>query len=389
MPSCDSARRRKEEGVAIDGFDLGRFLQPIEGDDPAGADLRQDFAPTSTYYRLRDARAEARAAERSMDANPEETTVPPQWRTIEDLAAKALAGQSKDLEVAAWYTEALLRLHQFDGLAAGIKVMHGLVEGFWEGLHPRPDEDGIATTVAAVAGLNGDGGDGTLSQPIRKIELLRDVQGNPIALWQIEQADALQGMEEERREARIAAGALSLATIEKSAALMTRQHWAALIPAIREALEGWQALGTLLDEKAGRDSPPTSAVRSLLEAVLAATLRFAGSNAPGEGEEAEAEPAGAEPGAEGAAGEPGAGPARGAARPGEIATREDALRLLDQVARWFRKVEPHSPLSYTLEEAVRRGRMTLPELLQETLQDESARSAFLTALGIRPPAPEE
>ena len=115
-----------------------------------------------------------------------------------------------------------------------------------------------------------------------------------------------------------------------------------------------------------------------------------GSGAAGDlAEEAEAEPAGAEPGAEGAAGEAGPGPARGAARPGEIATREDALRLLDQVARWFRKVEPHSPLSYTLEEAVRRGRMTLPELLQETLQDESARSAFLTALGIRPPAPEE
>jgi hypothetical protein len=33
--------------------------------------------------------------------------------------------------------------------------------------------------------------------------------------------------------------------------------------------------------------------------------------------------------------------------------------------------------------------MTLPDLLQETLPDETARNAFLTALGIRPPAPPE
>ncbi|MFN6998613.1 MAG: type VI secretion system protein TssA [Elioraea tepidiphila] len=373
--------------MALDGFDLARFLQQIEGDNPAGVDLRQDFSPSSTYYRLRDARAEARAAERAMDATPEETAVPPQWRTIEDLAAKALESQSKDLEVASWYTEALLRHHGFDGLAAGIKVMHGLVDAFWDTIYPRPDEDGLETTVAGVAGLNGVGGDGTLAQPIRKVALFRDVQGAPIALWQIEQADALQSLEPERRQARIAAGALSLDMIEKGAAQMPRAHWAELLPAVRDALAAWQALGEALDTKAGAAAPPTSAVRGLLEAVLAALLRFAGANAPDEGAEAGAEAAsGAAAGdAVSAAG----APARGPARPGEIASREDALKLLDDVARWFRRVEPHSPLSYTLEEAVRRGRMTLPELLQETLQDETARQAFLTALGIRPPPPPE
>lgn len=372
--------------MALDGFDLARFLQPIEGDNPAGVDLREDFSPTSAYYRLRDARAEARAAERAMDATPEETAVPPQWRTIEDLAAKALESQSKDLEVAAWYTEALLRHHGFDGLAAGVKVMHGLVEAFWDSIFPRPDEDGLETTVAGVAGLNGVGGDGTLAQPIRKVALFRDVQGRPIALWQIEQADALQSLEPDRREARIAAGALSLDMVEKSAAQMPREHWAELIPAVREALAAWQALGEALDAKAGSAAPPTSAVRGLLEAVLAAALRFAGANAPAEGEAA-AEVASGGPAGEAAAA--GGAPARGPARPGEIASREDALKLLDEVARWFRRVEPHSPLSYTLEEAVRRGRMTLPELLQETLQDDTARQAFLTALGIRPPPPPE
>lgn len=371
--------------MALDGFDLARFLQPIEGDNPAGADLRQDFSAASAYYRLRDARAEARAAERAMDATPEETVVPPQWRTIAELAARALQSQSKDLEVAAWHTEALLRLHGFAGLAAGIKVMQGLVEGFWDSLYPRPDEDGLETTVAGVAGLNGVGGEGTLAQPIRKVALFRSVQGGPIALWQIEQADALQSLEPARRQARIAAGALSLDMVEKGAAQMPREHWAALIPSVREALAAWQALGEALDAKAGAAAPPTSAVRGLLEAVLAALLRFAGANAPGEGEVAAAVSGG--PAGEAAAA--GGAPARGPVRPGEIASREDALKLVEEAARWFRRAEPHSPLGYTLEEAVRRGRMTLPELLEETLQDDTARQSFLTALGIRLPPPPE
>jgi type VI secretion system protein ImpA len=73
---------------------------------------------------------------------------------------------------------------------------------------------------------------------------------------------------------------------------------------------------------------------------------------------------------------------------GALASREQALRMLEQVAEFFEKTEPHSFLAYTLSEAVRRGRMSLPELLAEVLQDETARHAMLTALGIRPTAVE-
>ena len=45
-----------------EGIDMAALLAPIAGDAPAGSDLREDFSAQSTYYRLRDARAEARAA---------------------------------------------------------------------------------------------------------------------------------------------------------------------------------------------------------------------------------------------------------------------------------------------------------------------------------------
>ena len=76
------------------------------------------------------------------------------------------------------------------------------------------------------------------------------------------------------------------------------------------------------------------------------------------------------------------------AAPGQIASREDALRVLGEIANFFRRTEPHSPISYTLDEAVRRGRLTWPELLQEVVADLNTRNGILNMLGIRPPPPE-
>jgi type VI secretion system protein ImpA len=106
---------------------------------------------------------------------------------------------------------------------------------------------------------------------------------------------------------------------------------------------------------------------------------------------APADAAGAEAAAPG--GEAPATPASGvlgriAVSPGQIASREDALHALGQIADFFRRSEPHSPLSYTLDEAVRRGRMTWPELLAEVVADTDTRNTILNTLGIRPPPPE-
>jgi type VI secretion system protein ImpA len=63
------------------------------------------------------------------------------------------------------------------------------------------------------------------------------------------------------------------------------------------------------------------------------------------------------------------------------------LRELIRIADYFRRTEPQSPLAYTLDDAVRRGRMSWPELLAELVTDDSTRNAMLTSLGIRPPQP--
>jgi len=48
-----------------DILDFEVLLQPISDENPGGENLREDISPTSVYYQIKDARAAARAAERS------------------------------------------------------------------------------------------------------------------------------------------------------------------------------------------------------------------------------------------------------------------------------------------------------------------------------------
>jgi type VI secretion system protein ImpA len=367
--------------LLLDEFDLNGILAPIPGDAPVGVDMRQDYSPTSLYFRLRDARAEARDAERQAESEGGEDAVPTHWRTVHSLAVKALKEDAKDLEVASWLTEALVRTGGLRGLSTGAAVIGGLVTGFWDDIFPTPDEDGMETRVGPVAGLAGQGYDGTLMQPLRKSMLFRRPDGTPFSLWQYQSTIELSGITDStRRSQRIEAGVVPYDDVEKEARMAGAGHWTRQRQEIEGALESWAEMTTDLDTSAAEASPSTTRVRDLLQMMLEICDKFGPSNAA---VEAPAAPAALDAAAPGPA-----GVAVAAGVAGPIAGREQALRQLGEVAAWFKRNEPHSPLAYTLDEAVRRGRMTWPELVEELIPDESTRNALLMSLGIKPVAAE-
>jgi type VI secretion system protein ImpA len=355
----------------MDVIDLAALLAPIEGEHPAGADPREDFSPNSLYFQLRDARSEARSAERQVDAaDAEERPATPQWAPVRRLALQLLQDQAKDLEVASWLTEALLRTDGLDGLAAGFRLMTGLVETWWDTLHPVPDDEGMARRVTAVAGLNGEGAEGTLIQPLRKTPLFTLIDGEPLALWQYGQsAETATIADRARREQRLSAGVMAFDAVENSARAnvdglrRTRQS-------ARACMEAWQALETALDARIG--APPMARVRDLLAEMIGIADCYAGAAV-------EAFPPPATDGQPAQAEQP------MAVSGGRIMSREDAFRVLEEAADFFSRTEPHSPLASTLREAVRRGRLTWSELLEEIVPDTDSRAAILSSLGIRPP----
>lgn len=359
----------------LETADFEAILAPLAGDQPTGVDLRQDFAPSSIYFRLRDARAQARDAERQADAQGSDDGLLALWRPVATLSIGALKSTSKDLEVATWLMEALVRIAGLRGLTAGGLVISGLVERHWDGLFPIPEEGDMETRVMAVAGLSGQGADGTLMQPLRKVALFRRPDGSPFSLWQYQASLELSGITDPARRAqRIDSGVLPFEDVEKEARLAGAAHWSEQYEVITQTLASWKAMERALDEKAGQASPAANRVRELLEFVAETCHRFA----PADTADGTSDTAGAAPGD---------GPAM-AATPGGISGREHALRQLTEIAAWFKRNEPSSPIGFTLDEAVRRARLGWPDLVAELVADETARHSLLISAGIRPTTPE-
>ena len=364
--------------MAVEGLDLESLLAPISESTPSGSDVRTDFSPTSSYFRLRDARAEARAAERAADANPGgDSASPESWRNVRTLAVKILTEQAKDLEAAAWLTEALVRSDGLAGLAFGASLIGGLVARYWDNLYPMPDEDGMETRISPVTGLNGEGGDGTLSQPLLKLPLFNNANGEAVMLFQYEQSAELETIADAKRvEARIKAGVVSYDNMKNTARAVPAGVYVALRRDLEAAKAAWSEMGEQFEKAAGADSPPTRRISETLDKVAAIVNRYGpppaavNTNMPDEPAAAQDETAGND-----ASGAP--------ARAKRAVTREDALASLTEIADYFRRTEPQSPLAYTIDEAIRRGRLTWPELIAELVKDDQVRINILTSLGIK------
>ncbi|MCW8307699.1 type VI secretion system protein TssA [Acidiphilium sp. PA] len=358
-------------------LDMTHLLEPIAAEAPSGVDLRADYTAQSVYYRLRDARSDARAAERAADADTAlEPEVAQHWRVVLQLSQTALA-KSHDLEIAAWLTEALVRDAGLAGLADGAALIAGYAARYWESVFPLPDEDGMEIRTAPIAGLNGVGGDGTLIQPLRKLPLFNTADGARVLLFQYQQAEETAGLgDAKRKAARIAAGVADFAKLETEARAVGVAHFTTLAQQAIAALAAWRDMAQTLDAAAGADAPPASRVGEILEQIINIARRYAPQAGAPVAIEAGPIVAEDEPMETGMADAP---ITRGAVR-----TREDALRQLTEIAEFFRRTEPQSPIALTLDEAVRRARLPWPQLIEDILADAAVRQAMLTALGIKP-----
>ena len=366
---------------SADVLNFETLLAPIPGEKPVGGDLRVNAGPTSLYYQVKDGRNAARAAERRIEGGTDET--PPDWKPVVNTATKALSEATKDLELTAYLLEGLCRTQGFAGLRDGFRFARELVTNFWDGIYPLPDEDGLATTLAPLAGLNGDDAEGTLIAPIMRVAITESAALGKLNTAIYLQAVAVAKMvDPEARERRIKAGAPSMEMVQKAVDETPAPFYRTLHDDLTAALDEFAKMNAVLDEKGGRFAPPSSAIRNALEGVLAAVNDVARNKlavtAPA--------PAATDASANGAAtnGQPGAasdGPA--GERLPVIRSREDALNAILQLSEYFRRMEPHSMVPYALEQAVRWARMPLPELMVELIDDESARRALFRQVGIR------
>lgn len=354
---------------------LHELLQPISEESAVGNDIREDNSPSSPYNTVKDARSAARAAERNNMFDTTNSEADEEWRKVIELAPELLQNQSKDLEIASWYTEALIRRHGFQGLRDGFQLIGGLLQQYWDNLYPLPDEDGVETRVASLTGLNGEGAEGVLIAPIRNVDLTQGSEPGPFNYWKYQQAlDVEKTIDEEAKSEKAAKLGFSNDDVERAVADSSETFFVDLVDDLEQAISAYRHVGGLLDDYCGaEDSPPTSNIINALEDCLG-TVRHIGRHKLPQPETTTDDASGLE----------GAGASTASAQvSGTVKSRDDAFKKLIEISVFFRKTEPHSPISYILERAVKWGDLPLEDLIRELIPDSSARDFYGSLTGIR------
>lgn len=377
-------------------IDFDALLAPIPGNSPGGVDLREDPKHSWKFYAVRDARkAEIdndRMRQRFAVMKPKDLEYElgllqsdprrvSNWSNVVKLATDLIANSSKDLWVAAWLVESLVREHGIAGLRDGLKLCRLLCEEYWDHVQPRPNEDegGWEWTLAQLDGLNVTIKNYVQLTPLFKKELIapRERDLSPLAF---KEAELLERLEPSIRSAKMSEGQTSLEDFRfviSRASTEELLSGAATIAAARSELQNYyQALADL-----GCDCMPSvSDIESELAAFDSLFYRLAKDKMGVANEGMLKENNGTAPIAM-MEGSIGTGRADSTGSKG-VMTREDALQSLLRVADFFRRTEPHSPVPYAVEQAVRWGRMPLPELLRDLVSDNSLRESVFQRLGI-------
>ena len=337
-------------------FDIDQLSTPISQDFPTGHDLRHGGG-TGLYFRLKDLRSAARAEDRNLEPGQR---LSPDWAEIGRLALAALEKETRDIEILAWLAEAELRLHGFKGLGRAFALIARLVEQDFDGLYSI--EGDVTDKVAPISGLNGVNGEGALIKPLRLVPLVPGHAFLNLSLWDFQLAQ--RPTETERRTA-----------LSEAVNAAGRDRMRAHLADIKECIAAFAAMTAAFDARCGSAAPSSTMIRSVLEEARLAIMNIGGL----ENEEAAAAAA-----AEGEGEEGNETPAERGSASGPIRSRQQALERLSEIAEYFRRQEPHSPLSAALDTAVARGRMGFTELLAELVSDEDARRRILITAGIRP-----
>lgn len=356
--------------------DLDLLLQPISEESPSGESLR--------YSGIYDEISEARRQDDNLNKGEWQTEVKvADYRLVIDLAVPALSTQTKDLQIAAWLSESLVKQHGFAGLRDGLRLAAGLQEKFWDTLHPEIDEGDMegranaiswidAQTTLAMKGVPITGGQGYSFfdwEDSKRFDIPESIETLPSD----DQKKYNELRAQAERENRVTS---DLWKKEKAA---TRR---APMEAVNYVLdECWAALNDLnkiVEEKFDRNQMPgLSDLRKTLDDIHTQVKKILEEKRIEEPDEIEVEE-----GAEGGESANGASGGTGkAAATGAIQNRKDALKRLADVADFFQKTEPHSPVSYLVQRAVKWGNMPLENWLQDVIKDESILSQLRQTLG--------
>lgn len=350
---------------------IEELLSPISAEQPCGANPKLDNNFSNPYYQLKSLRQQARIAEKNREQQSEvDIIVPSEWRDVASLAIKIIKDQTKDLEVVCWLVEAWVRINSFSGLIDGFNLFTKLNQTFGPEFLKYSAED-IEQQLSTAQGLSGAEQPGTLVMPLLSQPITQTSNERGYPTWQYQQAKDIANLkDEEEKSKRLKQGGVELKKIEQAAKITSEEFKTTLKNNLNTAFQELNTCDEAFRATFAQQAPVWSYLKQALEKISHAVgLLYPEDNTAASPENSEA-----------AEEETSAPTQSGGA--GSFQKRDEVLKAISSAADYFLQTEPHSPIIYLLQQSVRWATLSLPELMQEILQNADAYYAYCRTTGI-------
>ncbi|MBI5925222.1 MAG: type VI secretion system protein TssA [Aquabacterium sp.] len=360
-------------------MELEALLAPIAGASPCG----EDMSFSTEFDQIADMR---RQDDPTLDQGEWVTSLKvADWPGVSQACTTLLSTRTKDLRLAMWLTEAQAITHGYEGLDQGLQLCAQLCERYWSDLHPQADAGDFEERIGNIGWL--------LHRVVALSDALPFTKGRQGAAYSLRdlataRQNAAQSDRDEADAARQGADALTVEKFNRALKETPSAHLLARLQSARHCEAHLLAWQQIVDGHLGADGPGFVQAKEALASVIhqlerlardAGALHDGGSAANGLSDDL----SGNLPDQSDDIGTDGPAANRGTyGQGGPLRTRAQAIQQLREVASFFRRTEPHSPVAYLAEKAVKWGEMPLHEWLRKVIKDQGAMSHLEELLGL-------
>jgi type VI secretion system protein ImpA len=331
------------------------LLNPIPGQNPSGQNLRYD----PIYDKIREARRADEEYQVSEEASKRDV-----WKheikkadfiQVTKLATEALSKKTKDLQIAAWLTEALVAQERMPGLTQGLELLRGLVASFWDTVYPEVEDGDLEIRAAPIEWVGS-----RLDIQVRRIPVTKNKLD-----WFKFQESRLVGYESDAdgNQAKTAARQVAIGEkkctgeeFDQAVKNTGESFYRQLAADLATAGNSLQGLEQLCDEKFGRDAPSFANLKKALEDLQDFVREYWKPEAEEQPEAGVQEEQVKEATADLETNATTA-PRKRATTTEEPADPDDAVRRLVALARFLRQANAASPVPYMILRGLRWGEL--------------------------------